>query len=427
MFIASLLDQCNPSVQTDIIAFWGLPMRGSRYALAFVAIAAAIGLTGCSTLPRSGPEHGDVDKGAAVKVTSEGGAVGIDYVLVDVTKDILPYLTPYQDSSLRSGFGGGRGPAPRVPLGSGDVLQVSIFEAGSGGLFIPADAGSRPGNFITLPAQVVDSAGTITVPYAGQIRVSGRLPSDVQADIESRLANRAIEPQVLITVNESRSNQVAVLGDVNSPGKFEVSAAGERVLDVISRAGGISTPGVETYVTLERRGKQATVLFNALVKNPRENIYVTAGDTVYVNRERRTYLVFGAAGLNGRIDFEEADLTLGDALGKAGGLLDGRADPAEVFVYRQTERSVVSKFGADLTRFSGNKIPVVYRANLRDPAAFFAAQKFPMQDRDILYISNAASGELIKFLTVVNSVSTTVGGVPSDVLSARDSIRALGD
>ncbi len=280
---------------------------------------------------------------------------------------------------------------------------------------------------MTLPQQVVDSAGTITVPYAGQIRVSGRLPSQVQADIEARLANRAIEPQVVITVNESRSNQVAVLGDVNSPGKFEISPAGERVLDVISRAGGLSTPGVETYVTLERRGKQATVLFNALVKAPRENIYVTAGDTVYVNRERRTYTVFGAAGLNGRIDFEEADLSLGDALGKAGGLLDGRADPAEVFIYRLTDRGVVSKFGADVTRFSSDRIPVIFRANLRDPAAFFAAQKFPMQDRDILYVSNATSGELIKFLTVVNSVSTTVGGVPSDIVSARDSVRALGD
>lgn len=364
---------------------------------------------------------------AAIKVTSKNQRVGLDYMLVDITKDILPLLTSYQDYSLRGGFGGGRGPAPSVPLGSGDIVQVSIFEAGSGGLFIPADAGSRPGNFITLPQQVVDSAGTITIPYAGRIRVAGRLPGDVQTDIESRLANRAIEPQVIITVNESRSNQVAVLGDVNSPGKFEINPAGERVLDVISRAGGLSTPGVETYVTLERRGKQATVLFNALVRNPRENIYVSAGDTVYVNRERRTYLAFGASGLNGRIDFEEADLTLGDALGKAGGLLDGRADPAEVFLYRVVDRKLASKFGADLTRFTSDAIPVVFRANLRDPAAFFVVQRFTMQDKDILYVSNASSNELIKFLTVVNSVSTTVGGVPTDVLAARDSVRALGD
>lgn len=395
--------------------------------LSILATVAAVGLSGCSTLPRSGPSHGDVDKMAAIKVTSKNQRVGLDYMLVDITKDILPLLTSYQDYSLRGGFGGGRGPAPSVPLGSGDIVQVSIFEAGSGGLFIPADAGSRPGNFITLPQQVVDSAGTITIPYAGRIRVAGRLPGDVQTDIESRLANRAIEPQVIITVNESRSNQVAVLGDVNSPGKFEINPAGERVLDVISRAGGLSTPGVETYVTLERRGKQATVLFNALVRNPRENIYVSAGDTVYVNRERRTYLAFGASGLNGRIDFEEADLTLGDALGKAGGLLDGRADPAEVFLYRVVDRKLASKFGADLTRFTSDAIPVVFRANLRDPAAFFVVQRFTMQDKDILYVSNASSNELIKFLTVVNSVSTTVGGVPTDVLAARDSVRALGD
>ena len=391
-----------------------------------LSVAATV-LSGCSTLPRSGPDDGVVERGAALKIQPASGTVGIEYAYIDITKDILPYVAVEDRSSLASGFGGGRGGAPTLPLGAGDVIEVAIFEAGSGGLFIPAEAGSRPGNFVTLPRQTIDSSGTITVPYAGRIQAAGRLPAQIQQEIESLLANRAIEPQAVITVIESRANQVAVLGDVNEPGKFEISAAGERIVDIISRAGGISTPGIETYVTLERRNRQATMLFDDLIENPRENIYLAPGDTVYVNRERRTYLAFGASGLNGRFDFEEADLTLGEAIGKAGGLLDSRADPAQVLLYRMADRALLERLGADTTKFTSSEIPVVFRANLRDPAAFFAVQKFAMQDKDILYVSNSDSNELIKFLDVLNSVSTTVAGVSSDAVSTRDSVRALTD
>jgi polysaccharide export outer membrane protein len=390
-------------------------------------LAAALALAGCTALPRSGPDDGVIAKSAVARLDSNDKA-GMGYALVEVSEAILPYFQVTSESSLRSGFGGGRGGAPSVPLGIGDVIEVSIFEAGAGGLFIPSDAGSRPGNYITLPRQTVDSTGAVTVPYAGQVQVAGRLPSAVQTEIEGLLANRAIEPQAVITVVERRSNQVAVLGDVNQPGKFEISPSGERVLDIISRAGGVSTPGIETYVTLERRNKQATVLFQDLVKSPAENIYVAPGDTIYLNRERRTYLVFGASGLNGRFDFEESSLTLGEALAKAGGLLDSRADPAQVLLYRTVDRRTLEKMGLDPAKLPAKSaVPTIFRADLRKPGAFFLTQQFAMADKDILYISNADATELIKFLQIVNSISSTAGGVPSDLADGKSAIESLAD
>jgi protein involved in polysaccharide export with SLBB domain len=41
----------------------------------------------------------------------------------------------------------------------------------------PSDAGARPGNFVTLPNQILDSNGNITVPYAGTIPAAGKTPS----------------------------------------------------------------------------------------------------------------------------------------------------------------------------------------------------------------------------------------------------------
>jgi protein involved in polysaccharide export with SLBB domain len=76
-----------------------------------------------------------------------------------------------------------RAPPREITLGIGDVVSVTIFEAAAGGLFVPSEAGARPGNFVTLPNQIVDSKGNITVPYAGAIRAAGRTPSEVQQAI----------------------------------------------------------------------------------------------------------------------------------------------------------------------------------------------------------------------------------------------------
>jgi hypothetical protein len=78
-------------------------------------------------------------------------------------------------------------PPPRITLGIGDVVSVTIFEAEPGGFFVPSDPGARPGNFVTLPDQTVDSNGNITVPYAGTIRALGRTRSEVQEAINEAL------------------------------------------------------------------------------------------------------------------------------------------------------------------------------------------------------------------------------------------------
>jgi polysaccharide export outer membrane protein len=391
------------------------------------ALVLAISLASCNTLPRSGPAHQAIDKNASTKLVSANKKVGIDYALVDISKPVVSYFDYTILNSLSKGFGGGRGAPPQTPLGVGDIIEITIFEAQAGGLFIPDDAGSRPGNYITLPKQTVDRTGTIMVPYAGAIRAAGRPVSEVQAEIEKRLANRAIEPQVIITTTTSRSNTISVLGDVNTPAQLDLSPAGEKVLDVIARAGGISSPNYETYVTIQRNSREATVLFRTLVDAPQENIYVRPGDTVFVNRERRTYLVFGATEQAGRIDFDDSNLTLGEAIAKTGGLLDGRADPAQVFLYREVPRETLEKVGVDVSHFSGDIIPTVFRANLRDPAMFFAIQQFKMKDKDIIYVSNADAVELTKFMALLNDVSNTTANIPANAVTTKRAFRRIDD
>ena len=394
-----------------------------KQTLAGVALAMAT-LQGCTVIPNSGPDDAAIRSMATVRLDADSKPL-TEYALVDLTTDVLSYFPPRSPQSLTGSFGPSRSGPPNLPLGVGDVLEITLFESSAGGLFVPAEAGSRPGNFIMLPQQTISPDGTITVPYAGRITASGRTTAQIQADVENRLADRAIEPQAVINQVRSRSSEVAVLGDVRAPSKFEINPGGERVLDVISRAGGISAPSAETYVTLQRGATTATVPFERLLSTPRENIYVYPGDVVFTSRDRRTYLAFGASGLNGRIDFEDSNLTFAEAVAKAGGLLDSRADPAQVFLYRVVDADTLSKMGIPATVKSGGGFPVIFRANLRDPSAYFLAQKFPMEDKDIIYVSNADSVELIKVLSVINSVSSGVAGPATDAVTFRDSVRAL--
>jgi polysaccharide export outer membrane protein len=392
-----------------------------------IVLLASVSLSACNSLPRSGPAHQAIEHGATSKYKTPNNSVGIDYALVDINGKVASQFDYTILNSLEKGFGGGKGPPPQTPLGIGDVVQLTIFEAQSGGLFIPEDAGSRPGNYITLPNQTIDREGMINVPYAGAIKAAGRAAGEVQTEIEKRLANRAIEPQVVITTITSRSTSVSVLGDVNAPAKLDLSPAGERVLDLVARAGGLNAPQYETYLTIERKGREATVLFRTLIDRPSENIYARPGDTIFLARERRTYLIFGATEQSGRVDFEDSNLTLGEAIAKSGGLLDGRADPAQVFLYREVPRESLTKIGVDVSHFSGEIVPTIFKANLRDPAIFFAIQQFKMKDKDIIYVSNADAVELTKFLSIVNDVSNTTANVPANALTTRNSIRRLNN
>ncbi len=389
--------------------------------------------TGC-TLPVDGPRHIDVTTRATASLVADRHAVVIDYALVDINKAVLEHAVDVGPGSFFRTFGERAGPPPAIRVGAGDVVQVTVFESTVGGLFIPAEAGVRPGNYVTFPPQQVTRAGTISVPYAGKIPAAGRTLADIENSIETGLANRAIEPQVVVTLTEQNATEVAVLGDaINGTGanKFRIKLGGERLVDMISKAGGIKYPGYDVFVTLQRGRKRATVYFPTLVNNPAENIYVTPADMLYVYREQQKFVAFGALatvgqtqGLTAQFAFDQEKLSLNEAIAKAGGLLDTRANPGQVFLYRMEYRDALEKMGVDLKPFPRELkiIPTIYRLNFRDPSGFFVAQSFPMRHKDVIYVSNADSVEVVKFLDYARAVTSTVSGVAGDAVLTRDAI-----
>ena len=82
-----------------------------------------------------------------------------------------------------------------------------------------------------------------------------------------------------------QTSLVTLVGDVRAPGRLPAFAAGERILDTISRAGGTVAPGEEEWVMLERGGRRALSPFGALLYESVNNIWTHPGDTIYLYRE----------------------------------------------------------------------------------------------------------------------------------------------
>src|ERR1700682_4598427 len=382
----------------------------------FSIVVAAL-LPACSLLPGTGPKSDAVNANATAGVRS---AAPLPYALVDITADTIGFLSQPNLITFKGTFTDKR-PKPIQVVGVGDVLNISIFEAAPGGLFTPGQAaGARPGNFVDLPAQAVDQKGSIYVPYAGEIPAAARTIPEIQQAVVARLRNRAIEPQVVISLNQQHSSVVSVLGDVNAPGVLALNSVGERLLALVARAGGPKFEAIESYVTLQRDGKRVRVLLSRVVHDPRENIFVRPNDVIFVTRESPTFTALGALnqnvfGFNSEIPFDVETLTLAQAMGKAGGLNDIQSDPSELYVYRFEERHFLEKLGVDTTRFTFDRIPTIYRVNLRDPSGMLLAAGFQMRSKDVMYVANARVVDYYKLLTLINNTTSAVRNVNSAV------------
>lgn len=362
--------------------------------LPIAASAALAALAACGPLPSSGPRQPTVEAGAFA-TTGGATAAGLSYGLAVLSPPTLDALAASEPRPTWSPALLDERPSSHPgAIGPGDVLVVTVFETASGGLFLPAEAGSRPGNFVSIPPQQVDRAGNIGVPFAGAVRAAGRSPAEIEREIVRRLSTRALGPQVVVTLSERRSAHVAVLGEVAGSLRFPLDPAGERILGALARAGGPRHPVYETRVTLQRGGRSDSMLLADLEADPELNIALRDGDTILVAREQRFFSALGAVGqtasitqLNRRFPFDDRRITLAEALARAGGLQDDRANASAVFVFRMESPRVAARLGLHVP--AEVAIPVVYRADFGDPQTLFLANRFQVRNEDILFVSTA--------------------------------------
>ena len=380
-----------------------------RIAVIFACLG-GVALTGCTALPTAGPTVSQVFDQAVTN-----GQRHFD--IVDVDNRVVATLLAQPVESFHTVFRRyGKPPAPRI--GVGDTVKVTIWEAAGGALFSAPATGVGGGSVpVIIPEQEVAPDGAISVPFAGRIQAAGRTPLQVQQEIQQRLADKAIEPQAIVTISKNVTNTVTIQGEVVTGARVPLSVGGDRLLDVIAAAGGAKAPVYNTFVRLSRHGVTATIPLDQLVSDPAENIYAWPGDVLTLIQVPQTFSVFGAAGTNSEVPFGAEKVNLAEALAKAGGLQDLRADPRGVFLFRFEPPSVVGALNAPpIANGPDGSSPIVYRLNMREAKSYFYAERFPIEDKDVIFVSNAQLSDLQKFFTLVNTVT---GPVISGVVVSR--------
>jgi polysaccharide export outer membrane protein len=374
-------------------------------------VAMASTLAGCSSFPTAGPTTSQLIKQAGTKDRP-------NFALVEVDDKVVTTLASEPTESFRYQFAQyGKPTNPKI--GVGDTISVSIWDSSGGGIFGVPPMESAPGpvagtpstgaRTVSIPEEVVARDGAISIPYAGRVPVANRTPLQVQQTIQQLLAKTAFDPQVVVTITKSVSQSVTISGETIGGAHVPLSVRGERLLDVIADAGGSKSALYETFVRLSRNGVTASILLAKLVSDPGENIYVWPGDIITLVKSPQTFLAFGATQTNTQIPFGADKINLAQGVAKAGGLLDSRADPAGVFLFRFEPSAVMTALGEPIVASSPNgPSRVVYHVNFRDISGYFLARRFLIRDDDIIYIANAPMAELQKFFTMVGSIAAPV-------------------
>jgi polysaccharide export outer membrane protein len=246
--------------------------------------------------------------------------------------------------------------------------------------------------------------GMITVPFAGRVSVAGRTTQEIEGDVVERLHGKANQPQVLVRTIKNNTANVTVVGEVNSSTLMPLTPKGERLLDALAAGGGVKQPVNRMAIQLSRENATATMPLDSIIRDPKQNVPLKPGDVITALFQPQSFSVLGATGKNEEISFEAQGISLAQALARSGGLNDSRADARGVFVFRFEDEKLLDAKGAVQTTDNGT-VPVVYQIDLRDPASLFVTQNFPVQNRDVIYVSNSPEAEFNKFLRLVVSVA----------------------
>jgi len=395
----------NPQSTAESVSRLQPPTHAWRWVA--LALLAVITLSGCATAS-SGPSASSVED-----IDSRTGGIAV----VEVNDAVARRVTLGLRSETFAVAMPSQASKTDYQVAPGDLLEISIWEAPPASLFGASASlsfGTSGGSTrSSIPEQIVGSDGNIAVPFAGLVMVQGKTPRQIEADIVQRLRGKANQPQVIVRVANNASANVTVVGEVAKSLRMPLTPKGERLLDAIAAAGGVSQPTNKTTVQLSRMGKVVAMPMDQIIQDPAQNVHLQPGDVVTAVTKPLSMTVLGATGKNEEVSFEAQGISLAQALGRAGGLADNRADARGLFVFRFEDPMVLPDQGKGRIQTAEGKVPVVYRVDLSDPRSFLVAQHFPIKHQDVVYVSNAPAAELQKFLNILTSSVFTAAGLGS--------------
>lgn len=364
--------------------------RGTCFAIALLPL----GLGGCALAP-----------GGHIDYEAQEVALNEQVDLVSITPELISTFRLDNGSSRARGF------TPELlreleeyqyRVGPGDVLNIIVYDHPE--LTIPAGSersAEESGN-------LVHADGTVYYPYIGNLQVSGRTVGEIRRMLTTRLADFITDPQIEVNVAAFRSKKFYVSGEVATPGTQPITNVPMTVLDAISSAGGATDNANWHSVTLTREGQERQLSLYEMLKQGdlSQNFLMQPGDVLHIaSAEDQNISVLGQVRNPGNITTGRERLSLTDALGRAGGVVETRAEPSGIFVIRGNPA------GSD-------KMATVYQLDISNAVALNMGTHFPLEPQDVVYVTSAPLARwntvislLLPSITLPGTVATTSSDV----------------
>ena len=318
------------------------------------------------------------------------------------------------------------------------MLAITVWDhpelTGAG---LPARSDNLDGQIGPPPATfVIDQQGQLHFPFAGAVPLAGLTREEARDSLAQRLARYFRAPRVTVTVMAYRSQRVYVDGQVRTPGPQPINDIPMTLVEALNRAGGLLPTADQSRITVERAGRRYRIDLVAAMRGGPSGLVpyhgypgammLADGDVVRAPPRDENKVFVGGEVLSPRaLTMHDGRLTLGEALGEAGGLNPQSADAGQVYVVRRAQQGDT----ADMTRAPGSlnelnglnglngenghngetghngpnglvkagadasaappapRGPLVFRLDARSASALALAEQFELQPRDVVYVA----------------------------------------
>lgn len=221
-------------------------------------------------------------------------------------------------------------------LGNGDIVRISVY-------------GQNDLNTISR----INEANKITFPLIGEVVVGGYTPSGAEKRIAAALEKGGFvrAPQVNVIIEQYRSRQVAILGEVNKPGKYSIDTP-SKLIDILTLAGGVTREGADVIRLIRKdssgaESQQAIDLYEILNQgNMQKNLDVQNNDIIFVPVMNRFY-IYGEVQRPGVFRLERK-MTVMQAIAVGGGITT-KGTERGIKIRRTTATGENKEIDAELT------------------------------------------------------------------------------
>jgi polysaccharide export outer membrane protein len=267
-------------------------------------------------------------------------------------------------------------PVPEQVIHPGDQMNVQVF-----------GQPTLSQNVTVLPD------GSVNYPLLGRLPLGGMTVNAATALVSQRLSRYVRHPIVTLAITQLGQPQVLVLGDVKTPGKYQLRSDA-RLTDAIAAAGGVDQvdgPLADARIS-DPQGDVSQVSLQKMLHDGDVSLDrpLADGDVVYVPGPTQIdVIVTGAVDHPGQIQVNEGD-RLAMAIAKAGNSNGSNADLNHIHVIRKLPDGSTKEMTINLYQALENNDMTADIALQKGDTIYVPAQKAKAGG----FLSGASSGIL---------------------------------